>query len=190
MTFTAFTNIITILFCLAVLVQSVRLTRSLKQVRESQLDRTVGALDLATAKARGVLSELKDTLSTEGAANALSVGEAKEVREELHVMVGIANAMAERLMEAASAGSRNDAKPAAAPVKSSSAARPARSRSAKPKPPKADASAQAKASSPKPRQQKASVAADELLLETTVKKRSTRKPRKSPRLVADAKEAA
>lgn len=190
MTFTAFTNIITILFCLAVLVQSVRLTRSLKQVRESQLDRTVGALDVATAKARGVLSELKDTLSTEGAANALSVGEAKEVREELHVMVGIANAMAERLMEAASAGSRSDAKPAAAPAKSSSAARPARSRSAKPKQPKGDASAPPKANSPKSRPRKASVPADELLLETTAKKPATRKPRKSPRLVVDAKEAA
>jgi hypothetical protein len=109
MSFTAFTNIITILFCIAVLVQSVRMMRSLKQVREGQLDRTVAALDTATAKARGVLSELKDTLTTEGAANARALGEAREVREELNVMVGIANAMAERLIEAASTGSQHEA---------------------------------------------------------------------------------
>tara|TARA_R100001132_G_C3267187_1_gene89803 strand:- start:616 stop:1188 length:573 start_codon:yes stop_codon:yes gene_type:complete len=190
MTFTAFTNIITILFCLAVLVQSVRLARSLKQVRESQLDRTVGALDTATAKARCVLSELKETLSTEGAANALCVGEAKEVREELHVMVGIANAMAERLMEAASAGSRSDSKPAAVPAKAPKGTRPSRPRSAKTKQPKADASAPAKASPAKARPQKASAAADELLLETAAKKTQTRKPRNTAKLVADAKEAA
>ena len=126
MSFTAFTNIITILFCIAVLVQSVRMMRSLKQVRESQLDRTVGALDTATAKARSVLSELKDTLTTEGAANTRALGEAREVREELNVMVGIANAMAERLIEAASTGSQPEAPaPKAAP--------PARSRGQKAK---------------------------------------------------------
>lgn len=113
MSFTAFTNIITILFCLAVLIQSVRMMRSLDQVRESQLDRTVGALDTATTKARSVLSEMKLILSTEGTANARTLNEARDVREELNVMVGIANSMAERLIEAASAGSRKDPGPIA-----------------------------------------------------------------------------
>lgn len=99
MSFTTFTNIITIIFCLAVLVQSVRMMRSLKDVREGELDRTVVALDTATAQARAVLSELKHTLSTEGGACVKSLTEAKEIREELNMMVGIANAMAERLVE-------------------------------------------------------------------------------------------
>ena len=130
MSFTAFTNIITVLFCVAVLVQSVRMMRSLKQVREGQLDRTVGALDAATASARAVLSELKQTLSTEGAAHARTLNEAHAVREELNVMIGIANAMAERLIDAASAGSRTDIKPGSTPDKSPGA-RKAQPRSAK-----------------------------------------------------------
>ncbi|MBY8337855.1 hypothetical protein KYN89_12460 [Alteriqipengyuania sp. NZ-12B] len=134
MSFTVFTNVITVLFCIAVLIQSVRMMRSLKDVREGQLDRTVGALDTATAKAQGVLSELKQTLSVEGAANARALGDAREVREELHLMIGIANAMAERLMEAASVGSAQETKV----VKAVKESRPARVRSAKPTQPKAD----------------------------------------------------
>ena len=145
MSFTAFTNIITILFCIAVLVQSVRMMRSLKQVREGQLDRTVGALDIATASARSVLAELKQTLSTEGAANARTLNEAREVREELNVMIGIANAMAERLIEAASAGSRQEAALVSEPEKPTKAPRKAPSRSAKTQQAKADAPAPAKA---------------------------------------------
>lgn len=126
MSFTVLTNIITILFCLAVLVQSMRMMRSLKQVREGRLDHTVAALDTATASARSVLADLKQTLSIEGTANARTLGEAREVREELNIMVGIANAMAERLMEAASTGSHSSAAPVAEPAKPSRTARPAR----------------------------------------------------------------
>ncbi|WP_226662291.1 DUF6468 domain-containing protein [Alteriqipengyuania lutimaris] len=134
MSFTVFTNVITVLFCIAVLIQSVRMMRSLKQVREGQLDRTVGALDTATAKAQGVLSELKQTLSIEGTAHARVLGDAREVREELHLMIGIANAMAERLIEAASVGSAQETKAA----KVAKASRPARTRSTKPTQSKAD----------------------------------------------------
>ena len=138
MSFTVFTNLITVLFCIAVLVQSVRMMRSLKQVREGQLDRTVGALDLATSKAQGVLSELKQTLSIEGTANARALGDAREVREELHLMIGIANAMAERLIEAASVGSAQENKAATAPTKTAKATRPARTRSTRPMQSKGD----------------------------------------------------
>lgn len=104
MSFTAMTNIITILFCMAVLVQSVRLMRSLKQVREVSLNDTVSALDTATVQARAVLDGLRRTLSTDGTANMRALAEAREVRDELDVMVGIANAIAERLLETASTG--------------------------------------------------------------------------------------
>ncbi|GGB74448.1 DUF6468 domain-containing protein [Blastomonas aquatica] len=102
MSFTAMTNVITILFCLAVLVQSVRLMRSLKQVRDVSLNDTVGALDTATAQARTVLDGLRQTLSTDGTANLRVLGEAREIRDELDLMIGIANAAAERLLETAS----------------------------------------------------------------------------------------
>ena len=136
MSFTVFTNVITVLFCIAVLIQSVRMMRSLKDVRENQLDRTVGALDTATAKAQGVLSELRQTLVTDGSAHAGVLGDAREVREELNVMIGIANAMAERLMEAAASVSRHEAEAASVRAK---ATRPARSRTTKAAQPKADA---------------------------------------------------
>lgn len=108
MSFTTFTNVITILFCFAVLVQSVRMMRSLKQMREGRLDQTVLAMDNATAQARSVLSGLRETLSIEGPANFRMLNEAREIREELNVMIGIANAMAERLIDAASSKPQPD----------------------------------------------------------------------------------
>ena len=102
MSFTAMTNVITILFCMAVLVQSVRLMRSLKQMRDVSLKDTVGALDIATAQARTVLDGLRQTLSTDGNANLRVLTQAREIRDELDVMIGIANTMAERLLETAS----------------------------------------------------------------------------------------
>lgn len=108
MSFTTFTNVITILFCFAVLVQSVRMMRSLKQMREGRLDQTVLAMDNATAQARSVLSGLRETLSIEGPANSRMLTEAREIREELNVMIGIANAMAERLIDAASSKPQPD----------------------------------------------------------------------------------
>jgi mevalonate kinase len=102
MTFATVANIATMLFCLAVLVQSVRMMRSLKAVKEGALTEVVEALDKSTAQARVVLSELKMALG-HCAGHARVLGEAKEMAEELGVMIGIANASAERLVEAASA---------------------------------------------------------------------------------------
>ncbi len=127
MSFTTFTNVITILFCFAVLVQSVRMMRSLKQMREGKLDQTVLAMDNATAQARSVLSGLRETLSIEGPANSRVLNEAREIREELNVMIGIANAMAERLIDAASSKPQSDGvKVDAQPVKPAKKARATR----------------------------------------------------------------
>ncbi|MBB3032463.1 DUF6468 domain-containing protein [Alteriqipengyuania lutimaris] len=190
MSFTAFTNIITILFCVAVIVQSVRMMRSLNQVRESQLDRTVGALDTATAKTRSVLFELKEILTTEGAANARSLAEAREVREELNVMVGIANAMAERLIEAASTGSRGDTTPAAAASQAPKPTQTARSRSATSgrsaaKPAKASTPKATKSSGTGPKTVKEPAAR-----KPAAKKTGGRKTANKPELVLDVKEMA
>jgi hypothetical protein len=104
MGFATFTNIITIIFCLAVLVQSVRMMRSLDAVKGTSLPQMVQALDASTAQARLVLSELKETLRIDVSASARSLAEAEEIRDELTVMVGIANATADRLLETASRG--------------------------------------------------------------------------------------
>lgn len=106
MTFATFTNIIVILVGGAVLVQSVRIMRSFQAVKNGGLKEMVAALDRATAQARSVLADLKETLRTEGAANARTVAQGENVRDELAVMVGIANAAAERMLEAVQTNNR------------------------------------------------------------------------------------
>lgn len=102
MEFATFTNIITVIFCLAVLVQSVRMMRSLEAVKGAgaALPEMIQGLDAASAQAGKVLAELKETLRTEGSANARVLAQAVEMRDELSVMVGVANATADRLLEA------------------------------------------------------------------------------------------
>lgn len=102
MGFATFINIITIIFCLAVLVQSIRMMRSLEAVKGTSLPQMVQALDVSTAQAKLVLSELKETLRTDVAANVRSLASAESIRDELTVMIGIANATADRLLESAS----------------------------------------------------------------------------------------
>lgn len=105
MSFAVITNIATMAFCLAVLVQSVRMMRALKTVKEGALVEVVGALDRSTTQARAVLGELRDTLGQcSGSARVLIEG--KDLAEELGVMIGIANAAAERIMDASRAARR------------------------------------------------------------------------------------
>jgi hypothetical protein len=100
MSFSTFTNIVTMMFCAAVLVQSVRMIRCLRAVKEGPLPQVVEALDRSTAQARQVLSELKDTLRQDCAANTRAVASGEAMREELAIMIGIANAAAERIVDA------------------------------------------------------------------------------------------
>lgn len=104
MALATFVNIITIIFCLAVLVQSVRMMRSLDAVKGAgaALPQMIQGLDAAAAQASKVLVELKETLRTDASANAFVLSQAEEIRDELTVMVGIANATADRLLEASS----------------------------------------------------------------------------------------
>lgn len=93
-------NLLTILFCTAVLVQSIRMMRSLRAMKDSGLTDVVTALDRATAQARGVLSEMKLTLGTECAQHARQVSRAEDLRDELSDMIGIADAACERIVSA------------------------------------------------------------------------------------------
>jgi len=100
MSFSTLTNFITMLFCAAVLVQSVRMIRCLRAVKGVEFGTMVAALDVATAQAKAVLAELQETLRTDCAANARVIATGTAMREELTVMAGIADAVAERIVEA------------------------------------------------------------------------------------------
>jgi len=102
MTFTLVTNFACMILCCAVLVQSMRLMRSLRAVKDGSLGQVVQSLDKATGLARAVLSDMKTTLGRDAAANAATLDEAKAIRDELNVMIGIGDAIAERIANASS----------------------------------------------------------------------------------------
>lgn len=95
-------NALTMIFCMAVLVQSVRMMRSLRTVKDGALTQVVDALEKATGQARAVLSDMKATLGTDCAQHARLVEQARELRDELQVMTGIADAACERIVNAVS----------------------------------------------------------------------------------------
>ncbi|UYY59700.1 DUF6468 domain-containing protein [Sphingomonas sp. S2-65] len=95
-------NALTMIFCMAVLVQSVRMMRSLRTVKDGALTETVNALEKATAGARAVLADMKTTLGTDCAKNARLVDQARDLRDELSDMIGIADGACERIVNAVS----------------------------------------------------------------------------------------
>lgn len=99
MTFATTINIVTIILCGAVLVQCARMTRGLAAFRSAELPSTVAALTRATGDAGRVLSELKQALADTDPRLRI-IGDARAVTDELSVMVGIADATADRLLEA------------------------------------------------------------------------------------------
>lgn len=109
MNFALLTNVLCMILSVAVLVQSVRMMRSLRTVKDGALTDVVTALDKATSQARLVLSDMKKTLGTDAAANARLIEQARELRDELNVMIGMGDATAERISEAAAAANRRSA---------------------------------------------------------------------------------
>lgn len=99
MTFATTINIVTVILCLAVLVQSSRMMRSLAAFRSADLPTTVVALARATDDASRVLGDLKQALA-ETDPRLRIIGDARAVTDELSVMIGIANASADRFLEA------------------------------------------------------------------------------------------
>jgi hypothetical protein len=86
MTFVTFSNLVLMVVCVAVIVQSIRLTRSFQAIRSSALNDSVAQLDRATGQARAVLAELKTLLSTDGVAQTRAVRDGEALRDELSVM--------------------------------------------------------------------------------------------------------
>jgi Domain of unknown function (DUF6468) len=102
MTIALLANVLTIVLCVAVLVQSLRMMRSLRTVKDGALTDVVKALDHATTQARAVLSDMKMTLGTDCARHARLVESARELRDELSDMIGIADSACERIVAAVS----------------------------------------------------------------------------------------
>jgi hypothetical protein len=105
MTVGALLNILTIICCVAVFVQCTRLIRRLHTMRDGSLRGMVTALDRATAAARAVLQDLRLTLVDDLSAHEEVARDATVIRDELVVLVGIGNSVAERISEAASKAS-------------------------------------------------------------------------------------
>ena len=106
MTFATAANVATAILCLAVLVQSIRMMRSLRALRSgAPIAEVVEALDRSTEQARQVLCDLRGSLG-DCAATARVIAEGRSLSDELTVMIGIANASADRMMDAADAARR------------------------------------------------------------------------------------
>lgn len=106
-------DVLTMTLCAAVLVQSVRMMRSLRTVKDGALTQVVEALEKATGQARMVLSDMKKTLATDCAQHARVVEQARALCDELSVMSGIAESACERIVSAVGlANSQRSAEPA------------------------------------------------------------------------------
>lgn len=94
-------NLALVVLCIGVLVQSVRLDRRIKALRDNNLGEAVFKLDRATQQARLVLDDLRSVLANDVAARSDGAAAAEAMREELAMMVDIGNSVAERISEAA-----------------------------------------------------------------------------------------
>ncbi len=107
MTFAIFTNLVVACLCVAVVLQGWRMMRSIQAMKSGDFKDTVAALDNATAQARSVLGELKSVLATDGMASVRTIQSGETLRDELSIMVGIGNAVADRLVEASAAATED-----------------------------------------------------------------------------------
>jgi hypothetical protein len=103
MTFATITNLVLGALCVIVVIQSLRMVRGVQEIRSLSLDESVAQLDRATDRAQMVLTELKRALESATTAQNRAIVDGEALRDELSVMVGIGNAVAERIMEAAEA---------------------------------------------------------------------------------------
>lgn len=94
-------NLLTILLCSAALVQSWRMMRILERFRENDYPSVVAALQAATDEADAVLQRIHSTIAGDAEPKLKALADAHRVADELGVMIGIANASADRLLDVA-----------------------------------------------------------------------------------------
>lgn len=103
MTFATVINLVLAILCVVVVIQSLRMMKAVKELQSASLEKGVGQLEAATAHAQAVLTELKSVLGTAMTAQNRTLVDGEALRDELSVMVGIGNAVAERIVDAAAA---------------------------------------------------------------------------------------
>ena len=130
MTFVTFSNAMVMLLCVAVIVQTLRVSKSIRDLRAISLNDSVAQLERATGQARAVLGELRTLLVNEAVAQSRGAANSEALRDELAVMVGIGNSVADRIMEAVAAQNEAKAEEVAAKEASVRRQRKPRSRSA------------------------------------------------------------
>lgn len=130
MTFVTFSNAMVMLLCVAVIVQTLRVSKSIRDLRATSLNDSVTQLERATGQARAVLGELRTLLANEAVAQSRGAANSEALRDELAVMVGIGNSVADRIMEAVAAQNEVQALEAAAKEASVRRQRKSRSRAA------------------------------------------------------------
>lgn len=112
MTFVTLSNLVLMLLCVVVVVQSLRMAKSIRDLRSSSLNDSVAQLDRAAGRAQVVLNEFKMLFATEGMAQNRMMASSEALRDELSVMIDMGNAVAERIMEAAAVQNAAKAAPA------------------------------------------------------------------------------
>lgn len=98
MTFATMSNLATVMLCVALIVQCRRMMRSLAAFKTADLAGTVNALTSATAEAQQVLADLRDELRNHAQPTLRGLADARQISDELNLMIGIADASADRLL--------------------------------------------------------------------------------------------
>ncbi|MGU3315154.1 DUF6468 domain-containing protein [Sphingomonas sp. M6A6_1c] len=126
MSFALITNLVLVVLCAVVALQATRMMRRIRDMRADNLHDTIVALDRATQEASQVLGEMKQLLATDVASGFRTIRTAQALQDELSVLIGIGNAVADRIIEAsdsvrpepetAEAAPDAEAEPTAAPA--------------------------------------------------------------------------
>lgn len=103
MTFATIINVVFSALCVIVVIQSMRMMKGVRELRDVSLDQSVKQMDAATARAQAVLTELKMVLGSAASTHSRTVAEGEALRDELSVMIGIGNSVADRIVEVAAA---------------------------------------------------------------------------------------
>jgi hypothetical protein len=100
MNFALITNLVLVVLCALVALQATRMMRRIRDLRADDLHGTIVALDRATQDASQVLDEMKQLLATDVSAGFRTIRTAQALQDELSVLIGIGNALADRIIEA------------------------------------------------------------------------------------------
>lgn len=110
------TSMILIVLCSGVMFQTLRLTRLLRAMRPSEFAKVIAPIDQSTAASRAMLDELRLSLAAEAEEQAATLESSLKVRreldalrEELSIIIGVGDSVADRITAAISAATPVDA---------------------------------------------------------------------------------